>query len=281
MVEPAAAQPLRDLSRLALHTKTLQRLSLRECVDTCVRAGIGGLSVWRDVLHDAGVEVGARLLREHGLTVPALVRGGFFVHRDAAARAHAHDDNRRCIDEARALGATMVCLVVGSAPGVSLAEARLAVRDALAALLPHAAAAGVRLAIEPLHPMYAADKSCINRLQDANDLGDALAHASLGVAVDVYHTWWDPDLEREIARAGRAGRLFGLHLCDWRVETRDLLLDRELMGRGCIPLRAIRGAMESAGFAGWHEVEIFSRDYWALEPAHFVSDIRAAYLAVC
>ncbi len=277
----AAAEPLRDGSRLALHTKTLQSLSLRECVSLCARKGIFGLSVWRDVLHDAGVDEAARLLRDHGMTVPALVRGGFFVHDTVAARTRAHDDNKRCLDEAQAIGASMVCLVVGSGGGVPLDAGRQLVRSGLESLLPLADAASVRLAIEPLHPMYAADKSCINRLQDANDLCDELDHPRLGVAVDVYHVWWDPDLLREIVRAGQAQRLFGLHLCDWRIETRDLLLDRELMGRGCIPLLQIRTAMESAGFAGWHEIEIFSRDYWALDPGNFVDDITAAYLAHC
>ncbi|MEZ5965989.1 MAG: sugar phosphate isomerase/epimerase family protein [Planctomycetota bacterium] len=276
---PAKAVPA--VGRLALHTKTLQRLSLAECVELCVRKGIAGLSVWRDVLHDAGVDTAARLLRDAGLAVPALVRGGFFVHADAAARRRADDDNRRCLDEASALGADMVVLVVGSGNGVGLAAGREQVRDAVGRLLVEAETAGVRLAVEPLHPMYAADKSCINRLRDANDLCDALGHPSLGVAVDVYHTWWDPDLDAEIARAGRAGRLFGFHLCDWRLETRDLLLDRELMGRGCIPLRHIGQAMRAAGFDGFDEVEIFSEDYWAMDPPAFVDAIRDAYATSC
>ena len=129
--------------------------------------------------------------------------------------------------------------------------------------------------------MYAADKSCVNRLREANDLCAALRHRQLGVAVDVYHVWWDPELETEIARAGAAGWLFGYHLCDWRVETRDLLLDRGLMGEGCIPLRRIRAAMERAGFTGWHEVEIFSRDWWARDQDDFVARICAAYGAHC
>jgi sugar phosphate isomerase/epimerase len=281
--QAAAAVPLRDTARLALHTKTLQSLGLHECAVLCASAGIKGLSVWRDVLHDAGIDDGARMLADHGLAVPALVRGGFFVHRDGSARAQARDDNRRCLEEARALGAAMVVLVAGSAPGdgVTLDAGRDQVRAALEDLLPYADAAGVTLALEPMHPMYAADKSCINTLRDANDLCDAIAHPRLGLAVDVYHVWWDKDLPAQIARAGAKGRLRGFHLCDWRVQTRDLLLDRELMGRGCIPLRAIRGCMESAGFAGWHEVEIFSRAYWALDPTQFLADIKAAYLAHC
>jgi len=270
-----------DLARLALHTKTLQRLSLRECVDLCRRKGVRGLSVWRDVLQATGAGEAARLLADAGLVVPALVRGGFFVHGSAAARQRAFDDNRSCLDEAQALGATMVVLVVGSAPDVPLPAGRDQVREGIERLLPCAAAAGVRLAIEPMHPMYAADKSCINRLRDANDLCQALAHPLVGVAVDVYHTWWDPDLEVEIARAGRQRRLFGFHVCDWRLETRDLLLDRELMGRGCIPLRGISAAMRAAGFAGFAEVEIFSTDYWAMDPSAFVDEVVAAYMRTC
>jgi sugar phosphate isomerase/epimerase len=221
------------------------------------------------------------LLRDAGLAGRARVRGGFSVHDGGAAAARARVENRRCLEEARALGAEMVCLVPGSAPGVPLRAGRDQVRRGLEELLPQAVAAGVRLALEPLHPMYADDKSCINRLQDANDLCAAFAAPALGVAVDVYHVWWDPDLPREIARAGRAGSLFALHLCDWRTPTRDVLLDRELMGRGCIPLRAIRGMMQRAGFTGWHEVEIFSRDYWAMDAGAFADLVTSAYLAHC
>lgn len=279
MSEPPEATPLRDVARLAIHTKTTQPLDLRQAIATYTRHGVRGISVWRDALQAVGVAEGAQRLRDAGMHVPALVRGGFFVARDAAARQHAHDDNLHALDEAAAIGAEMVVLVVGSAPDVPLASGRSMVRDGIAALLPHAASRGVRLAIEPLHPMYAADKSCINRLRDANDLCEALAHPLLGVAVDVYHTWWDPELEAEIARAARW--LFGFHVCDWRVVTRDLLLDRGLMGEGCVPLRSIRAAVERAGFRGWHEVEIFSTHYWGIDQDDFVRRIREAYLAHC
>jgi len=281
LAEEAFGAPLRDCRRLAIHSRTLQPLDLRACVALCAAKGIAGVSLWRDVVHAAGVARAAELVREAGLAVPELVRGGFFVHDSAAARAAALDENRRCLDEARALGTDLLCLVPGTAPGVPLARAREQVRDAVERLVPYADAAGVRLGLEPLHPMYAADKSCINRLRDANDLCEAIGAACVGVIVDVYHVWWDPELEGEIARTGAAGRLFGFHLCDWRVETRDLLLDRELMGRGCIPLRAIRTMVERAGFGGWHEVEIFSRDYWAMDQGEFVDAIKAAYLGCC
>ena len=274
-------EPLVDLSRLAIHTRTTATLSLAEAAELYAAQGVPAISVWRDVVHAAGLDEAGRILRGSGLAVPALVRGGFFVAADAAARVRAVDDNLRCIDEAAALGAEMVVLVVGSAVGVGRDGAEAQLRDALAQVLPRAQACGVRLAIEPLHPMYAADKSFVVRLGEANDLCDALAHPSLGVVVDVYHTWWDACLADEIARAGRGGRLFGFHLCDWRVETRDLLLDRGLMGEGCIDLRGIRSAMDANGFRGWHEVEIFSRELWALDPAELVRRIRATYLETC
>ncbi len=275
------AEALRDLTRLAIHTRTTATLSLSQAADLFAAQGVPAMSVWRDVVHQVGFDEARRIVRGSGLSVPALVRGGFFVAADPAQRARSLDDNRRCVDEAAAIGAGMVVLVVGSAVGVGRTAAVAQVRDALEQLLPHAAACGVRLAVEPLHPMYAADKSWLVLLREANDLCDAIADPALGVVVDVYHTWWDASLADEIARAGRADRLFGFHLCDWRVETRDLLLDRALMGEGCIDLRGIRAMMEASGFHGWHEVEIFSRELWALDPAELVRRIKATYLETC
>ena len=270
--------PLPDLSRCAIHTMTNKPWSLRQCIDAYTKAGIGGISVWRNVIEPLGTTEAARMLRDSALRVPALVRGGFFVAPDPAARQAAVDANRRCIEEAHAIGAEMVVLVVGAAPGTPLPDARKQVAEGIAACLPDAQATGVKLAIEPLHPMYAADRSCINRATDARLICEQLKHPNVGIAFDVYHTWWDPDLESELRLAGQQNTLFGFHVCDWRVNTRDFLNDRGLMGDGCIDIPTIRGWAESAGFRGLNEVEIFSTDYWQMDQHAYLEKIRQAYL---
>lgn len=280
MTAPAA--PVSDLSRLAIHTITHKPWSLRQCVDAFSRRGIRGISVWRNTIDPTaqdGItpEEGARILRDAGMSVPALVRGGFFVAADPDKRQAAIDDNKRCIDEAATIGAEMVVLVVGAVPGMPLEEARKQVTEGIAACLDHAKSRKVKLAIEPLHPMYAPDRSCINRMAEARQVCEALRHPSVGIAVDVYHVWWDPDLEREIALAGQQKTLLAYHICDWRVWTRDLLNDRGLMGDGCIDLPRIRGMVEAAGFTGFHEVEVFSNEYWAMDQAMYLDRIVEAY----
>lgn len=264
------------LSRYAIHTQTIKSWSLRQCVEAFWAAGFGGIGVWRHVLQETGIREAARILADSPLKVPSLVRGGFFVSPDAAARAAALDDNRRCLDEAAAIGAEMVVLVVGASPRLPLAESRRQVADSLEKLIPHAAARNIKLAVEPLHPMYAADKSCINRLADTRAIWQLLDHPLIGVALDVYHVWWDPDLEKEIALAGAAGRLFGYHVCDWRVDTRHLQTDRGLMGDGCIDIQRITRLVHSAGFSGLVEVEVFSEEYWASQPEQYLQKIVRA-----
>jgi sugar phosphate isomerase/epimerase len=207
------------------------------------------------------------------------VRNIFFASISPAERMKALDENRRCVEEAAALGAPLIVLVCGADPRQSLDQSRAQIADAIGALLPYAASAGVKLAVEPLHPMYAADRSAINTLSQARSLCRSFNSPWLGIAVDVYHTWWDDRLEAEIAECGREGRLLALHICDWRAPTVDLLNDRALMGEGCIPVRQIRGWMEKAGFDGFSEVEIFSNRHWARDPDQFLRDIVAAYLA--
>jgi sugar phosphate isomerase/epimerase len=267
-----------DFSRLAVHTMTTRPLSLPEVIEHYTAAGIPAVSVWRNVIEPMGAKTAAQMLRQAGLRVPALVRGGFFPAPGASQRRRAIDENRRCLDEAAEIGAEMVVLVVGAVPDLPLDEARGQVRDGIAALLDHAEAVNVKLAIEPLHPMYAADKSCINRMREARRVWSKLKHPMLGVAVDVYHVWWDPNLKREIRKAGKAEKLFAFHVCDWRVETRDLLNDRGLMGEGCIDIPTIRGWMEQAGFNGYCEVEIFSNDYWAGDQRQYLDRIKQAFL---
>jgi sugar phosphate isomerase/epimerase len=213
------------------------------------------------------------------MRVPSLVRGGFFVAPTGAARQAAIDDNRVCIDEAREIGAEMIVMVVGAVPGIPLVDARKQATEGLASVAPYAEQAGVKLAIEPLHPMYAADKSCVNRIGDVRRMLDQLRSPAVGIAIDVYHTWWDPELESEIRLAGERGRVFGYHVCDWRVDTRHLLTDRGLMGEGCIDLHTLRGWVEAAGFRGFNEVEVFSEEHWSLDQRVYLERIRAAYLA--
>jgi sugar phosphate isomerase/epimerase len=267
---------MRDLAEgtrfLSLNTATLRgQWDLRQAIDGIARAGIPGISPWRDQLQAMGVAAAAQAIRSHGLAVTGLCRGGMFTSFDRAGLARALDDNRRAVDEAAALGARCLVVVAGGlAPGSrDIAAARALVGDGIAALLPHARACGVPLAIEPLHPMYAADRACINTLKQANDLCEALGDG-VGVAVDVYHVWWDPDLAQEIARAGAARRLLAFHLCDWLVPTTDLLLDRGMMGDGVIDLRRIRGWVEAAGYEGFCEVEIFSKENWWKRPGEEV-----------
>jgi sugar phosphate isomerase/epimerase len=270
--------PLHDLSRCAIHTMTNKPWSLQQCVDAYAAAGVGGISVWRNVIEPIGVKEAARILRSSGLKVPALVRGGFFAAKEEGTRQAAIDANRICVDEAHEIGAEMIVLVVGAVPGIPLDEARKQVADGIAAVVPHARGAGVKLAIEPLHPMYAGDKSCVNRTADARRICEQLRDPFVGIALDVYHTWWDPDLKSEIARAGEQGTLFGFHVCDWRLDTRHLLTDRGLMGDGCIDIKTIRGWVEDAGFHGFNEVEVFSEEYWASDQAAYVKKICRAYL---
>jgi sugar phosphate isomerase/epimerase len=272
------ASPLTDLSRCAIHTQTTKLWSLAQCIEGYSRIGVKGISVWRHVLEPMGAKQAGKMLRDAGMHVPALVRGGFFPATETPARQVAIDMNRTCIDEAAAIGAEMVVLVVGAVPGLPLAEARAQVADGIWAVLDHAASANVKLAIEPLHPMYAADKSCINRMAQARAVCEKLRHPMLGIAVDVYHVWWDPDLREEIALAGKQDTLLAFHVCDWRVDTRHMLTDRGLMGDGCIDLRTIRGWVEEAGFRGYNEVEVFSEQYWAMDQAGYVDLIRRAYL---
>ncbi len=256
---------MRDLSQdralLSINSMTVKAWSLPELVEGCARAGLSAISPWRDIVQACGLERAAKLIRAHGMTVTGLCRGGMFPAADEASRRAALDDNRRAVDEAAAISAQCLVLVVGGLPKGSrdLNGARMQVREALHALLPYARQARVPLAIEPLHPMFAADRACVNTLAQANDLCDELGEGA-GVAVDTYHVWWDPDLEREIARAGN--RLLAYHVNDWLLLTTDLLLDRGMMGDGVIDLRAIRAMVEAAGYRGHCEVEILSANNW-------------------
>jgi len=272
------ATEITDLSRLCIHTITTKPWSIEEAVERYAAAGAPGITVWRQWLDDRDPQAVGERIKAAGLSTVSLARGGFFPAVDAGARKTAMDDNLRAVDEAAAVGAPLIVLVCGAAPDVPLPEARRHIQAGIEAVLPHAEACGVKLSIEPLHPMYADSRSAINTLKQANDMCAAIDSPWVGVAVDVYHLWWDPDLEAEIMRCGQSGWLDAFHICDWLTPTTDMLLDRGLMGEGCIPVRQIRGWVEAAGFKGFNEVEIFSNRHWARDQHEFLDDIIEAYL---
>ena len=273
-----SVDPLTDFSRLCLHTITTKGWELEEAVERYAEAGVSGITVWRQWLEGRDpIEAGDRI-RSAGLQVVSLCRGGFYPAVEEKAREEAVEDNKRAIEDAAALGAPLVVLVCGAVPGQSLVESRKQITDGIAATLPLAESLGVKLAIEPLHPMYADDRSAINSLASANDVCDELNHPLVGIAYDVYHLWWDPDLEEQTKRTAQADRLFAYHVCDWMTPTTDLLNDRGLMGEGCIDLRGIRGMVEGAGFDGMIEVEVFSNRWWEKPTGEFLQAIKQAYL---
>jgi len=270
-------QSFTNLSRLSLNQATTQRWNLREAVEGCARAGIPWISVWRDKLAELGLERSARLVRDAGLRVSSVCRGGFFPAATAAERQARIDDNRRAVDEAAALDADVLVLVCGPAPDKDIAAARAMVREGIAAVLAYAQERGVKLGIEPLHPMFAGDRSVIVTLAEANALVETLASPLLGVVADVYPIWWDPDLYAQIERA--AGHILGFHVNDWLVPLPDALLGRGMMGDGVIELRRIRAAVEAAGYAGPIEVEIFNRAIWDMPGDEVLALTCERYLA--
>ena len=266
-----------SLEKLCIHTITTKPWAIETSAQKFAAAGVKGITVWRDALAGRDIAKTGQLLRSHGLAVVSLCRGGFFPGKTSTDRQKSIDDNRLAIAEAHALGAPLIVLVCGAVPGQPLAESRQQIQDGIAALLPDCQAAGVKLAIEPLHPMYADSRSAVNTLGQANDMVEALKSPYVGVAADVYHLWWDPALEGEIARCGRLQALFAYHVCDWRTPTIDLLNDRGLMGEGCIPLRQIRAWVEATGFKGFNEVEVFSTRLWATDQNEYLARIVSAY----
>ena len=274
---------------LSLNTATVrEQWNLRQMIEGCARHGIRGISPWRDKLDELGAAEAARLIRQHDLTVTGLCRGGMFPAADAAGRRAAIDDNRRAIEDAATIGARCLVLVVGGLPAGSkdLAGARQMVIDGIAAVLDHARANRVPLAIEPLHPMFCADRACVNTLDQALDICDTLdpcqtggrPSGAIGVAVDAYHVWWDPNLARALGRAG-AERLLAYHICDWLVPTTDLLLDRGMMGDGVIDLPALRALVEGHGYRGFHEVESLSTRWWQRDPDEVLRIVRDRHLS--
>ncbi len=273
------SQPLSDTSKLCVHTITTQPWPVEKAIEEYSQVGVSGITVWRQALEGRNPNTVGDEIREAGMSVVSLARGGLFTGLDEATRQAAIDDNRRAIEEAAGLGAPLVILVCGAVPEQPLSESRRQIYKGIETVLPLAEACGIQLGIEPLHPMVADTRSAINTLKQANDMCDEFDSRHLGVVVDVYHLWWDPDLEKEIRRCGKAGNLLAFHISDWKTPTVDLLNDRGLMGEGCIPIPEIRGWVEEAGFTGFNEVEIFSNHYWASDQDTFLQNIKDAYLS--
>jgi sugar phosphate isomerase/epimerase len=267
-----------DLSRLCIHTITTKPWDIETALEQYSREDIRGISVWREAVTGKDLKKTGKSIRERGMEIVSLVRGGFFPSVSQNKRRSAIEENKKAIAEAAMLGAPLLVLVPGADPLQPLEESRKQIKDAIETLLPFAESAGVRLAIEPLHPMYADTRSAINTLSQANDMAEYFHSSWVGVVIDVYHVWWDPELKSQILRCGANGNLYAFHICDWLSPTSDMLNDRGLMGEGCIPLRKIRGWVGQAGFSGYHEVEIFSKRYWSQDQQQFLQKIKSAYL---
>ena len=284
---------MRDFSNdhhwLSINTATVRaQWPLDRIVTECAKRGIRAISPWRDQVAAVGLDRIEALVRDTGMQLSGYCRGGMFPASGPEGLRAALDDNRRAVDEAKTLNAACLILVVGGLPGAlagraehkDLSRARAEVFDGISATLEYARGVGMPLAIEPLHPMYAADRACVNTMEQALDICDALDPArsgAIGTAVDVYHVWWDPKLQAQIARAGRE-RLLAFHVCDWLVPTRDLLNDRGMMGDGVIDIPRIRSWVEAAGFSGYSEVEIFSAlDWWKRDGAQVLDTCIARH----
>lgn len=267
--------------RLSINQETIKQWSLPELAEGCAKAGIDKVGLWRAPVQEYGVEATARLLSDSGLSVTSLCRGGFFTALDPAERARALDDNRAALDEAAGLSTDTLVLVSGGLPEGSkdLYGARERIADALAELAPYAAERGVRLAIEPLHPMFASDRCVVSTLSQALDLAERFPADRVGVVVDTYHLWWDDQAPAQIARAGAAGRIHSFQLADWVTPLpAGVLLGRGQLGDGCVDFRAFRTAVEATGFDGPIEVEIFNEALWARDGAEALAEVAARYV---
>jgi sugar phosphate isomerase/epimerase len=278
------------LDLCSINTATLgHKASIERVIDDIGRFGFGGICPWRRDLAEYDIVKAARRIRDAGLRVSGYCRSTFLPAMTKEEFQGNVEDNRRAIDQAATLDAQCFVIVVGSLPIGSrdLSRARAQVTEGIGTLYEYARSVGVRLAIEPLHPMYAGDRSCVNTIAQALDVADAIDSEPgpapmLGVALDVYHVWWDPNLEGGVARAGTANRLFAFHVCDWLVPTRDLLTDRGMMGDGVIDVRSIRRLVEQAGYEGLVEVEIFSEtNWWRKDPETTLETCRERFQSVC
>jgi sugar phosphate isomerase/epimerase len=267
-------------SRLAINSATTKKWTLAQVVDGCVNAGIPSIGPWRDRVEEAGLDKAARLIKDAGLRVSSLCRGGFLTAADPEGQAAALADNRAAILEAVALDTKELFLVVGGlAPGEKdVVAARQRVADRLADLVPFAAEHGVRLVLEPLHPMYAADRALISTLGQALDLAAPFDASTVGVAVDTFHVWWDPELKAQIERAGRENRIASYQVCDFNMPiAADPLLSRGYMGDGVVDFATIGTWVRDAGYTGDIEVEIFNQDIWDTDGNTVLATVKERY----
>jgi sugar phosphate isomerase/epimerase len=270
-----------DLSRFSINQMTVKQLSMPELVEACGRLGIGNVGLWREPVQSYGLEATAKLVRDAGLTVTTLCRGGFFTAIDPAERAAALDDNRRAVDEAATLGTDVLVLVSGGLPSGSrdLHGARERIADALGELGPYAEERGVKLAIEPLHPMYAADRCVVSTLAQALDLAERFPARQVGVTVDTYHIWWDDTAPAQIARAGAGGRIHTFQLADWTTPLPEgVLTGRGQLGDGAVDMREWLGYVEAAGYAGAIEVELFNDGLWARDGREVLAETAQRFV---
>ncbi len=270
-----------DYSRLCIHTITTRPWSFEEALENYCQRGVRGISIWNNVIEKIGVSRAANLLSQFPIEVVSMVRGGFFAHPDKHERLKRIAENRKLMEQAAVLGAPLLVLVCGAHPDQSLEKSRMQIREGIESLLPLAQSLPIKLGVEPLHPMYAHSRSAINTLKQANDVVESLQNDFVGVVLDVYHLWWEPNLQQEINRCGEKGNLFAYHICDWKSPQSDFLNDRGLMGDGCIDLRKISRWMTNAGFHGFYEVEIFSEHYWAMDQKEYLDKILARYQKLC
>ena len=266
--------------RLAIHTFTNKPWSIHECLENYARRGIGGVSIWRETVAGQDLKAVKKHLDDSGLVPVSLVRGGFFTGKEAPVREAAIASNREALREAEALGLPMIVLVCGATLGQTPEENLDQIRDGIVALLPQAESAGIKLAIEPLHPMYAGDRSAVASMRDANELAESINHPLVGVALDVFHVWWESGLEAQIQRCAAAQRLFAFHVCEFKPDFDHVLLDRGLPGEGVNASARIAKMVQAAGFKGLTEVEIFSRKYWAENQHDFLEKIVASCAAL-
>ncbi|MFI8486486.1 sugar phosphate isomerase/epimerase family protein [Streptomyces rubrogriseus] len=270
------------LTRFSINQMTVKQLSLPELTAACAELGIGNVGLWREPVQAYGVEAAAKLVRDAGLTVTTLCRGGFLTALDPGERARALADNRRAVDEAAALGTDTLVLVSGGLPAgdKDLRAARERIADALAELGPYAERHGVRLAIEPLHPMYAADRCVVSTLTQALDLAERFPARQVGVTVDTYHIWWDDRAPEQIARAGAGGRIHTFQLADWTTPLPEGVLNgRGQIGDGAIDMREWKGYVEAAGYTGAIEVELFNEGLWARDGREVLAETAARFAA--
>lgn len=262
--------------RLSLNTMTTKGWTLREAVEATASAGLPAIGVWRDRVAEAGVDEAAKIVRDNGLRVSTLCRGGFLTGVENSGAIL--DDNRRAIDEAAALGTRELVMVVGGLAGRDLVGARARVAERLADLVPYAVDRDVRLALEPLHPVFCAERAVISTLGQALELAAPFPAYAVGVVVDTFHVWWDPGLAESVARAGAADRISSYQICDWLVPmAADPLVSRGMMGDGVIDFAAISALVDQAGYRGDIEVEIFNETVWATEGVAVLETMKERY----